>query len=205
MWLVNSVMSKQWSFNWIYIFGMWAVLQEGTSGRWAKILLMWAWKSIRFLCTFSQYNDNRVHIVSCEYSPSDHSGHYIRTPGWQSHPEGQIQSEQHDECFFFFFLKNEHAPGLTPHLRPWLWPELIKWKLFNHNWRCSGQHQWWLSLTWNWGQFETELMFALGTGLSTQNKWSELPEWDLKIADCLNRFFFLRKIIIMLISSSPHS
>lgn len=104
MWLVNSVMSKQWSFNWIYIFGMWAVLQEGTSGRWAKILLMWTWKSIRFLCTFSRYNDNRVHIVSCEYSPSDHSGHYIRTPGWQSHPEGQIQSEQHDECFFFFFF-----------------------------------------------------------------------------------------------------
>lgn len=34
-------------------------------------------------------------------------------------PEGQIQIEQHDECFFFFFfLKNEHAPGLTPHLRP---------------------------------------------------------------------------------------
>lgn len=148
-------------------------------------------KSIRFLCTFSRYNDNRVHIVSCEYSPSDHSGHYIRTPGWQSHPKGQIQSEQHDEWgFFVIFLKNEHAPGLTPHLRPWLWPELIKWKLFNHNWRCSGQHQWWLSLTWNWGQFETELMFALGTGLSTQNKWSELPEWDLKIADCLNRLFF---------------
>lgn len=94
---------------------------------------------------------------------------------------------------FSFFLKNEHAPGLTPHLRPWLWPELIKWKLFNHNWRCSGQHQWWLSLTWNWGQFETELMFALGTGLSTQNKWSELPEWDLKIADCLNRFFFFKE------------
>lgn len=151
-------------------------------------------KSIRFLCTFSRYNDNRVHIVSCEYSPSDHSGHYIRTPDWQSHPEGQIQSEQHDEWgFFVIFLKNEHAPGLTPHLRPWLWPELIKWKLFNHNWRCSGQHQWWLSLTWNWGQFETELMFALGTGLSTQNKWSELPEWDLKIADCLNRLFFLKK------------
>lgn len=59
-------------------------------------------KSIRFLCTFSRYNDYRVHIVSCEYSPSDHSGHYTRTPGWQSHPEGQIQSEQHDECFFFF-------------------------------------------------------------------------------------------------------
>lgn len=93
----------------------------------------------------------------------------------------------------FFFLKNEHAPGLTPHLRPWLWPELIKWKLFNHNWRSSGQHQWWLSLTCNWGQFETELMFALGTGLSTQNKWSELPEWDLKIADYLNSFCFFKK------------
>lgn len=75
----------------------------------------------------------RVHSVSSECFPSDALGCYSRRMHWQSHPGGQINTAQHNECKKV--TEDEHC-SLSPHLTCCLqvWK---RWKLFGHSWRSA--------------------------------------------------------------------
>lgn len=114
MWLANSVMSKQWSFNWIYIFGMWAVLQEGTSGRWAKILLMWVWNPSVFFALLVDTMTIKFILFPVNTPPQITQDITLELLADSLTPRDKFKlNNTMNVSFFFFFLKmNMHRVSL---------------------------------------------------------------------------------------------